>query len=52
MNIKIFVEYKCLRHSVNRIQSKNIIIGLYEINKVSLSCFDDKIYILHNGIDC
>ena len=46
-------EYKnfCLRHSVNRIQSKNNRIRLYEISKFSLSCFDDKIYILHNRID-
>ena len=26
-------------------------IGSYELNKVSLSCFDDKRYILDNGID-
>ena len=36
---------------MNRIRSKNNSIGLYEINKVSLSRFDGKIYILHNGID-
>ena len=36
---------KCLRHSVNRIQSKDYRIESYEINEISLSCFDDKIYI-------
>ena len=36
---------KCLRSSMNRIQSKNHRMGTYETNKVSLSCFDNKIYI-------
>ena len=40
---------KCLRHSLNRIQSKDHKIGTYEINKISLSCFNDKIYIQNNG---
>ena len=34
---------KCLRHSINRNQSKDHRIGIYEIKKISLSCFDDKI---------
>ena len=38
-----------LRHLINRIQSKDHIRGTYEINKISLSCFDDKIYIRNNG---
>ena len=42
---------KCLRHSMNRIQSKDHKIRTYEINKISLSCFDDKIYIQNNGCD-
>ena len=33
---------KCLRHLMNRIQSKDHRIGTYEINKISLPCFDDK----------
>ena len=36
---------------MNRIQSKNHKIGTYEVNKISLPCFDDKIYILNNGYD-
>ena len=36
---------------MNRIQSKYDSIGTYEINNISLSCFDDKIYILNNGYD-
>ena len=31
---------------MNRIPSKNHRIGTYEINKISLSCFDDKIQTL------
>ena len=45
----VFLNNKCLRHSVNRNQSKNYKKGKYEISKVSLSCFDDKIYIQNNG---
>ena len=37
--------------SINRIQSKDHIIGSYEINKISLSCFYDKVYIQNNGYD-
>ena len=32
------------------IQSKKLKLGTYEINKVSLSCFDDKRFVLHDGI--
>ena len=41
----------CMRHSVNRIQTKEHRIGTHEINKMSLSCFDDKLYIQNNGYD-
>ena len=34
---------------MNRIQSKKQRIGTYEINQISLSCFDDKMYILNNA---
>ena len=40
---------KCIRYSMNRIQSKDHRIGTYEINQVSLSCFADKIHIQNNG---
>ena len=39
----VLLSNKCLRHSMNRVQSKDHRIGTYEINEVSLSCFDDKI---------
>ena len=47
----VLLNKKHLRHSVNRIQSKDHRIGTYEINKISLSCFDNKIYIQKNGWD-
>ena len=40
---------KCLRHSMNRIKSKDHKIGTYEINKISFFCFDYQIYIQKNG---
>ena len=40
-----------LRYSMNSIQINNHIIGTSEINKIYFSCFDDRIYILDNGID-
>ena len=36
---------------MNRIQCKDHKRGTYEINKISFSCFDDKIYIQSNGYD-
>ena len=36
---------------MNTIQSKDHKIGIYEINKIYLSCFDDKSYIQNNGCD-
>ena len=37
----VLLNNKCLRHSMNRIQNKDHKIGTYEINKISLFCFDD-----------
>ena len=47
----VLLNKKCLRHLMNRIQSKDHRIETYEINKISLTCVDDKIYILNNGYD-
>ena len=33
------------------VKPKNHNLGTYEANKISLSCFDDKLYILHDGIN-
>ena len=47
----VLLNKKYLRHSMNRIQNKNHKIRTYEINKISSSCFDDKIYIQNNRCD-
>ena len=41
---------KIIRHKMKRIQSKKHKLGTYEINKISLSCFGDKRYVLDDGI--
>ena len=35
---------------MERVQAKGHKIGTYEIDKISLSCFDDKRHVLDNGI--
>ena len=42
---------KILRHTMRGIKSKNHNLGTYKTNKISLSCFDDKRYILRNEIE-
>ena len=42
---------KFVRHKMKRIQSELHKIGTYDLNKISLSCFDDKRYILDDGIN-
>ena len=41
---------KVIRHKMKRIQSKKHKLGTYEIDKISLSCFDDKRYVLDDEI--
>ena len=41
---------KVLRHKMRRIQDKKHKTGTCEINKISLSCFDDKRFVLNDGI--
>ena len=36
---------------MNRIQIKDRRMGTYEINKILLPCFDDKIFTPNNGYD-
>ena len=45
----VLLNKKCLRHLMNRIQGKDHRIGTFEIDKISLSYFDKKIYIQNNG---
>ena len=39
-----------IRHKTKRIHAKKHKIGTYETDKISLSCFDDKRYVLGDGI--
>ena len=42
---------KVVRQKKKKIQSKLHEIGTYNLNKISLSCFDDKRYVLSDGIN-
>ena len=41
---------KQMHHTMKTIRSQNHQLGSFEMNKVTLSCFDDKRYILDDGI--
>ena len=45
----VLLNKKCLRNSMNKIQSKDHRIRSYEVNKISLLCFDDKTCIRTMG---
>ena len=49
-NSKLYVllNQRCLRHLMNRTQSKNHRIGTSEINKILLLCFSDKVHNYFN----
>ena len=40
---------KIISHKMRRTQSKKHKLGTYEIDKISLPCFDDKRYVLDDG---
>ena len=46
----VLLNKKIIRHKMKRIQAKKHKIGTYEIDKISLSCFDDKRYVSDGGI--
>ena len=41
---------KTIRHKMKRIKNKKHKSGTYEIDKISLPCFDDKRYVLDDGV--
>ena len=47
----VLLNKKCLRYSMNSIQSRDHKIGTYEIYRISLSCINDKVFIKNNGCD-
>ena len=50
-NVDVLFNKRIVRHNMKRIQSKSHKIGSYDNCKISLSCFDDEIYILDNDIN-
>ena len=48
--IKTLLNNKQMHHKMKTIRSMKHQLCSYEINKTSLSCFDDKRYILEDGI--
>ena len=48
--INILFNKKIMMHKMRRIQAKNHKLETYEINKISFSCFDDKRFVLNDGI--
>ena len=42
---------KIIRHNMKRIQIKLHRIGTYDVCKILLPCFDDKRYVLDDGIN-
>ena len=49
--LDVLFDIKAVRHSMKRIQSKLHNIGTYDVFKVSLSCSDDKRYVLDDRIN-
>ena len=49
--VAVLFNKKVIRHNMKRIQSKLHRIGTYDVCKISLSCFDDKRYILDDDIN-
>ena len=47
----MFCLIKVIRHNMKRIQSKLQKIRTYDVCKISLSCFDDKRYVLDDGVN-
>ena len=49
--VDLLFNKKVIRHNMKIIQSKLHELGTYGVYKVSLSCFDDKRYVLNNGVN-
>ena len=49
--VDVLFNKKLIRHNMKRIQSKLHRLGTCYVFKISLSCFDDKRYVLDDGIN-
>ena len=47
----VLLNKKVVRHKMKRIHSSFHNIGTYDVNKITLSCFDDKRHVLDNRIN-
>ena len=47
---EVLCNNKQMHHTIKTIRSNNHQLGSFELNKISLSCFDDKRFIHQNGI--
>lgn len=47
----VWLNKKCMIHRMSTIKRKHHKVKTLEINKISLSCFDDKRYIFDDGIE-
>ena len=47
---EVLFNKKIIKHKMKRIQAKKHKIGTSKIDKISLSCFDDKRFVLDNGV--
>ena len=47
---EVLFNKKVIKHKMKRIQAKKHKAGTYEIDKISLSCFDDKRQVLDDGV--
>ena len=49
--VDVLFNKNVVRHKMKRIQSKLYQVGTYDLNKIRLSCFDDKRLVLYDGIN-
>ena len=49
--VDVLFNRKVIRHNLNGIESKLHGVGSYDVYKISLSYFDDKRYVLGDGIN-
>ena len=47
----VFFNKKVVRHKMKRILSEKHKVGTFDLNKIRLSCFDEKRYVLRDGIN-
>ena len=49
--VGVLFNRKVIRHNMKKIQSRLHRIGTYDVCKISLSWFDNKRYVLDDGVD-